>query len=113
MKYIIYTREERFDLYGKCASILVPLKIEGDYEGLKQPNCFRLNGLKPPHYEEVAKKFKAKYHIKYLNKRYKNDEVYREKSKTKSRLAYAKKKKFIDSVGKEFYKFSNNYFIIK
>ena len=65
VKYIIYTREERFDLYGKCASILVPLRIDGDYKGLKQPNCFRLNGLKAPHYEEVAKKFKAKYQQRY------------------------------------------------
>jgi len=65
IKYIIYTREERFDLYGKYASILVPLRIAGDYEGKKQPNCFRLNGLKQLEYEEIAKKFKEKYQIRY------------------------------------------------
>jgi len=65
VKYIIYTREERFDLYGKFASILVPLRIDGDYVGKKQPNCFRLNGLNPEEYEEISKKFRKKYEVKY------------------------------------------------
>ena len=58
--YIILTRKDRFDLYGKFADILVPLRIPGDYERLN-PNCFRLNGLKPPQYHDIAKKFKTKY----------------------------------------------------
>ena len=62
--YIILTREERFDLYGKYADILVPLRIPGDYEN-KSPECFRLRGLKPPGYEELAKQFKNKYKDKY------------------------------------------------
>lgn len=61
VKYIICTREERFDLYGKYASVLVPLKIDGDYEKKKQPNCFRLNGLRENDYLEIANKFKIKY----------------------------------------------------
>lgn len=60
VKFIIYTREERFDLYGKNADIMVPLRIEGDYD-TKQPNCFRLNGLKVPEYMRMVKKFKMKY----------------------------------------------------
>ncbi len=58
--YIILTRKERFDLYGKFADILVPLRIPGDYQTLS-PNCFRLNGLKGRQYQEIATKFKQKY----------------------------------------------------
>lgn len=65
VKYIIYTREERFDLYGKCASILVPLRVDGDYEGKRQPNCFRLNTLKPLQYDNIVKKFRDKYKQNY------------------------------------------------
>lgn len=58
--YIILTRKDRFDLYGKFADILVPLRIPGDYKTL-YPNCFRLNGLKGDQYHDIAKKFKTKY----------------------------------------------------
>ena len=58
--YIILTREDRFDLYGKFADILVPLRVPGDYE-TKRPECFRLIGLKPDQYKEIAKNFKNKY----------------------------------------------------
>jgi hypothetical protein len=64
IKYIILTREDRFDLYGKYADILVPLRVDGDYT-TRKPECFRLIGLKPPEYVEIAKKFKAKYADKY------------------------------------------------
>lgn len=60
IKYIIWTREERFDLYGVFADILVPLRIEGDYKK-RQPNCFRLNGLKPDEYKKMAKNFRKTY----------------------------------------------------
>ena len=64
MKYIVLTRQERFDLYGKFADILVPLRIPGDYEK-HQPNCFRLNGLKPPQYLKIINDFHAKYKGRY------------------------------------------------
>jgi hypothetical protein len=64
VKYIILTRPERFDLYGKYADTLVPLKIPGDYEN-KQPNCFRLNNLLHSEYQNYAKKFKQVYSKKY------------------------------------------------
>jgi len=64
IKYIILTREERFDLYGKFADILVPLRIPGDYD-TKKPNCFRLNGLKPPDYLKIAEDFYAKYRDRF------------------------------------------------
>lgn len=62
--YIILTRQERFDLYGKFASILVPLQIPNDYKTM-WPNCHRLMGLKPNEYHEIAKIFRKKYSKKY------------------------------------------------
>ncbi len=64
VKYIILTRCDRFDLYGKYADILVPLKIEGDYTE-KMPECFRLIGFGPGQVEELAKEFYNKYKDKY------------------------------------------------
>jgi hypothetical protein len=58
--YIVLTREDRFDLYGKYADILVPLRVPGDYT-CKTPECFRLQGLKLHGYEDLAKEFKTKY----------------------------------------------------
>lgn len=60
VKYIVLTRQERFDLYGKHADVLVPLRIDGDYD-TRQPNCFRLNDFNKLEYEDIAKKFHAKY----------------------------------------------------
>jgi len=62
--YIVYTREERFDLYGKHADILVPLKIPGDYSEYR-PECFRLPGFPKTEYNELAKKFRKKYEERY------------------------------------------------
>ena len=60
VKYIVLTREDRFDLYGKFADILVPLRIEGDYTE-KKPECFRLIGLDNEKYQEIAMSFKEQY----------------------------------------------------
>jgi len=62
--YIILTREERFDIYGRLANILVPLKIPGDYKKY-WPNCHKLMGLKRHEYLDIAKIFKDKYKQKY------------------------------------------------
>jgi len=64
VKFVILTREERFDLYGKYADILVPLRIPGDYERMI-PECFRLQGLKRRDYEKLAQDFNRKYSEKY------------------------------------------------
>jgi hypothetical protein len=64
IKYIILTRPDRFDLYGKYADILVPLRIEGDYI-TRKPECFRLIGFKPHMYDALVNKFKAKYKDRY------------------------------------------------
>ena len=60
VKYIVFTRPERFDLYGKYADILVPLRIEGDYK-TKMPECFRLIGFGKGKVDELAAKFRKKY----------------------------------------------------
>jgi len=65
VKYIVLTRKERFDLYGRYADILVPLKIEGDYEGKRQPNCFLLNTYSREEYINLAKKFYSQYSKRY------------------------------------------------
>ena len=64
IKYIILTREERFDMYGCYADIFVPLRIEGDYID-KCPNCFRLDGYSIEQYQRVAKNFRRKYEETY------------------------------------------------
>ena len=63
-KYIVLTREDRFDLYGKFADILVPLRIPGDYQQ-KYPECFRLVGFSEIDYQKIAREFKKKYSEKY------------------------------------------------
>ena len=63
-KFIILTREERFDLYGRYADILVPLRIEGDYDK-KMPECFRLIGCGPPEVEKQAKTFLNQYNKRF------------------------------------------------
>lgn len=64
IKYIVLTREERFDLYGRAADILVPLNIPGDYIN-KSPNCFKLNGLKLFEYNKIVGDFKKKYQKRF------------------------------------------------
>lgn len=64
IKYIILTREDRFDLYGEYANILVPLKIDGDYQN-KNPNCFKLNGFKMSDYINIANQFKDQFKNRY------------------------------------------------
>jgi hypothetical protein len=63
-KYIILTREDRFDLYGKNADILVPLRIEGmDTEFL--PNCWRLDKFPVEKYIGLTQSFKQKYEKRF------------------------------------------------
>lgn len=64
IKYIVLTREERFDLYGKNANILVPLRISGDYSKY-QPNCYRLDGFPISDYKSIASKFYTNYLKEY------------------------------------------------
>ncbi len=63
---IVLTRPDRFDLYGKNANILEPLKINGDF-GEYQSDCFRLTGYSVERYlglmNNLVKKYSSKYKI--------------------------------------------------
>jgi hypothetical protein len=63
-KYIIMTREDRFDLYGNYADVLVPMRINGDYKNYR-PDCFRLIGYSGTEYRSLANKFFTKYKDRY------------------------------------------------
>ena len=105
--YIILTRKERFDLYGKFADILVPLKIPGDYKSLS-PNCFRLNGLKPPQYKEIIDKFRKKYEKRYKIIKHIYPNVEKGKFLDKNQFPRSRMK-FIYSPRNDNYKLVNSY----
>lgn len=63
-KFIVLTRPDRFDLYGKNADILVPLNVEGDYDKYF-PNCFRLEKYPDTDYTNIIKTFYDKYKERY------------------------------------------------
>ena len=56
-KFIIFTRGERFDLYGKYADILVRLNIPTD----NQSQNFSCQGISTKSYLELAYNFQRKY----------------------------------------------------
>ena len=60
IKYIIYTRPDRFDLYGTFPDILVPLRIDGDGKKFLG-NCYRLNNFPLDQYHRLASKFEKTY----------------------------------------------------
>ena len=60
---IVFTRQDRFDLYGKYANILVPLRIPND-ESLMR-DCFRLESLMTKDYNRIARRFSSQYKRKY------------------------------------------------
>jgi hypothetical protein len=105
--YIILTRKERFDLYGRFADILVPLRIPGDYSRLN-PNCFRLNGLKPPQYQEIVDKFKRKYSQRYKILKHIYPDVSKGQYVNKNQYR-VNKMRHVYSPRKENYKLVNEY----
>jgi len=62
IKFIVFTRPERFDLYGSYIDIFVPLTIEGDNEKYIQ-NCFRLENYN--NYDILIKNFYNNFVNKY------------------------------------------------
>jgi len=105
--YVVLTRRDRFDLYGKFADILVPLKIPGDYKTLS-PNCFRLNGLKPPQYEDIVKKFNTKYADRFKILKHIYPDVSKRQYVNKNQYP-RKKMKYVYSPRKDNYKLVNEY----
>lgn len=63
-KLIVLTRPDRFDMYGKYADILVPLRIDGDGDKFKS-DCFRLRGYDYSHVRLLAKRLHDKYSKRY------------------------------------------------
>jgi len=63
VKIIVLTRQERFDLYGKYANILVPLRINDDKK--YEQSEFGLLKYNIDSYETVAKYFFEKYNKDY------------------------------------------------
>jgi len=106
MKYIVLTREDRFDLYGTYADILVPLKVPNDYNGKVQPNCFKLNGMKKGLYEEIIELFRKKYEKNYKIVRHIYPDIHRFADKNQ----FAKEKmRYLFSPRKENYNLVDKY----
>lgn len=63
-KLIVFTREDRFDLYGEYADIFVPLRIEGDFTKYKS-NCFRLDHYPVKEYDKLINIIYRKYSSKF------------------------------------------------
>lgn len=61
--FIILTREDRFDIYGKHASILVPFRLKN--ENNYKPNCFRLDGITEEEYLAIIKIFQNQFKNRY------------------------------------------------
>jgi hypothetical protein len=63
IKIIVLTRKNRFDLYGKYADILIPLRIAN--EDIFAQREFGLNGYKTEHYDTIKKYFYEKYNKRF------------------------------------------------
>ena len=105
--YIILTRKERFDLYGRFADILVPLKIPGDYKTLS-PNCFKLNGLKGIQYKDIINKFKKKYEQRYKILKHIYPDISKPQYVNKNQY-HRNKMNFVYAPRDDNYKVVNNY----
>jgi hypothetical protein len=64
IKFIVFTRPERFDLYGIWADTLVPLRLKDDYIKYK-PECFRAIGFSAKTYNKFAESFRKQFSNKY------------------------------------------------
>jgi len=56
---VVFTRPERFDLYGEYADILVPLRIPND--AVLEKDCFKIDSLMTKDYNRIARVFASKY----------------------------------------------------
>lgn len=64
VKFIVMTRPDRFDIYGKYANIFVPLRVDGDGTKYK-PDCFRLMGYPVKKYMNIVNQFYNKYQKRF------------------------------------------------
>jgi len=63
VKFIVMTRPENFDMYGRYADILVPFRLKDDTK--YKPNCFRLDNLKQEEYISIINLFKKQFQDRY------------------------------------------------
>ncbi len=64
IKYIVYTRPDRFDIYGAFADILVPLEIK-DEKDKYYSDCYKLRKFPDSEYYNLAEDFNKYYKTKY------------------------------------------------
>lgn len=62
-KFVVFTRPQRFDLYGQYADVLVPLNLRNDERYTR--DCFGLKGLKVVDYKLLHSFFVKKYKPNY------------------------------------------------
>jgi hypothetical protein len=60
----VFTRPERFDLYGRYANFLIPLRIKED--SIKNQDCFRLIDFRKELYYSMVMLFQDKYRKEYV-----------------------------------------------
>jgi hypothetical protein len=63
IKVIVFTRPNRFDLYGQYADILVPLNIPNDKP--ENQHCFTIRNLSATTYSKLVDKFRKKYETRF------------------------------------------------
>lgn len=64
VKFIVFTRPDRFDIYGQYADILVPLRIDGDGSKYKA-DCFRLTNFPKQNVDDLIQRFRLKYESRF------------------------------------------------
>jgi len=85
IKTIIFTRPSRFDLYGRWANILVPLKIK-DEEKIYNQNGFGLDFFSNESYRSLSVYLKRKYSESYVIKEHFTPDVTGFRSKVRWRF---------------------------
>jgi len=63
-KVVVYTRKDRFDMYGQWANEFKPLVVPGDGE-TKFAECFHLMGQDVQEFEKIKNDFYNEYVLKY------------------------------------------------
>jgi hypothetical protein len=63
VEFIVLTKPENFDMYGRYANILVPLRLKNN--DTYKPNCFRMDNLKEIDYFSIINTFKNQFKNRY------------------------------------------------
>lgn len=63
VEFIVLTKPENFDMYGRHANILVPFNLNGNTK--YKPNCFRLDNMTTDEYLSIINTFKEQFKSRY------------------------------------------------